>query len=143
MYKKLISSILVIALLNILGCYSSNDITVNELREFKGNNNVIIETNNGGEFTLKRDTTSHYYSNWEFVGDSIEWTESRVIYLKDNTNLGKFKTTKTTIAENEILKIGIEELNVLNTALLTVGILVVAVLIIFTLDFERNLGSNN
>ena len=142
MNKKIISGLLITAILtHIVGCHSSIDITVNELREFKCKSNVIIETKNGGAFTLKRDSTFHYNSNWEFVGDSIEWTETRVIYLKDNPNLGKIETTKTTIAENEILKIGIKELNVLNTALLSVGIILGAALIIFALSFESGLES--
>jgi len=146
MHIKIVSSLLITAILTqIVGCYSSHNITVNELREFKGKNDVIIETINGEEYTLKRDTTSQYYSNWEFVGDSIEWTESRVIFLKDNPNLGKFKETKTTIAENEILTIGIEELDALNTTLLYVGIIVGLVLLIFalTFDLDINLGSHN
>ena len=147
MHIKIISSLLItVFLTQIVGCYSSNNITVNELREFKGKNDVIIETINGENYTLKRDTTAQYYSNWEFVGDSIEWTESRVIFLKDNPNLGKYNKTKTTIAENEILKIEIEEINALNTILLSVGIIVVVVLVIGALTFDLgdiNLGSQN
>ena len=144
MHLKITSSLLITAILTqIVGCYSLKDITFNELKEFKGKNDVIIETINCENYTLKRDTTSQYYSNWEFVGDSIEWIESRLIFLKDNPNLGKFKRTKTTITENEILNIGIEEMDVLNTILLSAGIIVGTILVIGALTFKLdfNLGS--
>ena len=144
MHLKITSSLLITAILTqIVGCYSLKDITFNELKEFKGKNDVIIETINCENYTLKRDTTSQYYSNWEFVGDSIEWIESRLIFLKDNPNLGKFKSTKTTIAENKILNIGIEEMDVLNTILLSAGIIVGTILVIGALTFKLdfNLGS--
>ena len=139
--KKLIISIIIncIILQLLVGCYSTNYVTVNELKGFKDNNDVIIKTIDSKEYILKRDSTHQYYSNWEFVENSIEWTESKVIFQKDNPKLGKYTTINTTIAEKEMLKIGIEELNVLNTVLLSVGILVGAVLIIGALTFELDL----
>jgi len=53
--------------------------------------------------------------------------------------LGKYTTINTTIAEKEILKVGVEELNVVETVLLSVGILAGAALIIGALTFEMNL----
>ena len=68
-----------------------------------------------------------------------------MIFLKDDPSFGKYTTINTTISENEILKIGIEELDVLNTVLLSIGIIVGAVLVIgaLTFDLDFNLGSNN
>ena len=123
----------------LVGCYSSNYITVNELKDFKDKNNVIITTIDGEEYILKRDSTYQYYSSWAFVDSSIEWTESKVIFQKDNPTLGKYTTINTTIAEKEILKIGIEELEVIETVLLSVGILVGVVLIISAFTFEMDL----
>jgi len=136
MHIKIISSLLItVFLTQIVGCYSSNNITVDELREFKGKNDVIIETINGENYTLKRDTTAQYYSNWVFIGDSIEWTESRVIFLKDNPNLGKFKRTKTTIAEKEIFRVDVEEFDFLKTVLLSAGVFV-AIVVIYGLTWS-------
>jgi hypothetical protein len=141
---KIISSLIIVSILTqIVGCYSINYVSVNELREFKGKNDVIIEATCGEIYTLKRDSTSKYYSDWQFVGDSIEWTEARVIFSKDNPNFGKYKTSKTGIAENEIGKIGIEELEVLNTALLSIGVIVGALLVIGYYAFESGFKLKN
>ena len=125
--------------MNLVGCYSTNYITYDELKGYKDNNNVIITTTDSTEYTLKRDSTSRYYSNWGFVDNSIEWTESKVIYQNDNPKLEKYTTINTTIAEKEILKIGIEKLDVLNTTLLSLGIIVGAFLIIGALTFDLGL----
>ena len=136
--KKLIITIIINCLILqlLVGCYSSNYITVNELKDFKDKNNVIITTIDGEEHILKRDSTYQYYSSWAFVDSSIEWSESKVIFQKDNPKLGKYTTINTTIAEKEMLKIGIEELNVVETVLLSLGILVGAVLIIGALTWR-------
>lgn len=52
-----------------------------------------------------------------------------MIFQKYNPRLGKYTTLNTTIAEKEILKIGVEEFDVLKTVLLSVGILAVVVVI--------------
>ncbi len=138
--KKKFSILLAFTLLTqIVGCYSTNYITYDELKGYKDNNDVIITTTDTTEYILKRDSTHQYYSNWEFVYNSIEWTESKVIFQKDNPKLGKYTTVNTTIAEKEILKIGIEELDALNTTLLSVGIIAGAVLIIGALTFDLGL----
>ena len=146
MCTKIFISLFNVATFNFLiGCYSNNYITYNELRGYKGDNDVIITTTDSTEYILKRDSTIQYYSNWWYVDNNIEWTESKVIFLKDDPSFGKYTTINTTISENEILKIGIEELDVLNTVLLSIGIIVGAVLVIgaLTFDLDFNLGSNN
>ena len=109
--KKLTISIIINSLILqlLVGCYSANYITVNELKDFKDKNDVIITTTDSQEYILKRDSTYQYYSNWEFVDNSIEWTESKVVFQKENLKLGKYTTINTTIAEKEIFKIGVEE----------------------------------
>ncbi len=136
--KKLTIAIIINCLILqlLVGCYSTNYVTVNELKGYKDKNDVIITTTDSKEYILKRDSTHQYYSNWEFVDNSIEWTESKVIFQKDNPKLGKYTTINTTIAEKEILKIGIEELEVIETVLLSVGILIGAVLIIGALTWQ-------
>ena len=47
MHKKIISSILVVALLNLLGCYSSDLVTVTEYNQIKEEdkpNDIIVKT---------------------------------------------------------------------------------------------------
>ena len=139
--KKLIISIMVfcLTLQLLVGCYSPNYITLKELKSFNDNNDVIITTRDSTEYILRRDSTNQYYSNWEFVNDNIKWNESKVIFQKDNPKLGKYTTINTTIEGKEILKIGVEELNILNTVLLSVGILIGVVLIIGALTFELDI----
>lgn len=123
----------------LVGCYSTNYVTVNELKGYKDKNDVIITTTDSKEYILKRDSTHQYYSNWEFVDNSIEWTESKVIFQKDNPKLGKYTTINTTIEEKEILMVGVGELNVVETVILSLGILVGVVLIIGAFTFEMDL----
>jgi hypothetical protein len=136
--KKLTISIIINCLILqlLVGCYSTNYVTINELKDYKDKNDVIITTTDNKEYILKRDSTPQYYSNWEFVDNSIEWSESKVMFQKENPKLGKYTTINTTIVEKDILKIGIEELNVVETVLLSVGILVGAVLIIAALTWR-------
>ena len=122
----------------LVGCYSPNYITVNELKDFKDKNDVIITTTDSKEYILKKDSTHQYYSNWEFVDNSIEWTESKVIFQKENPKLGKYTTINTTIEEKEILKVGVEELNVVETVLYSVGIIVVVLFIVALALPERS-----
>ena len=137
MCKKIFISFLLVAIFNLLvGCYSTNYVTYDELKVYKDNNNVIITTTDSREHILKRENTSQYYSDWEIVDNSIEWTESKAIFQKDNPKLGKYTTINTTIAEKEISKIEIQELNVLSTALLSVGIVAVAIIIIGALTWK-------
>jgi hypothetical protein len=136
--KKLTIAIIINCLILqlLVGCYSTNYVTVNELKGYKDKNDVIITTTDSKEYILKRDSTHQYHSNWEFVDNSIEWTESKVIFQKDKPKLGKYTRINTTIVQNEILKIRIEELEVIETVLLSVGILIGAVLIIGALTWQ-------
>jgi len=129
--KKLTISIIIYSLMLqlLIGCYSSNYINYNELKGYNDNNDVIITTTDSREYTLKRDSTFQYYSNWKFVDNRIEWTESKMMPQKDNPTRRALTTTNTTLTENEILKIGIEEFDVVKTVLLSVGILAVIIVI--------------
>ncbi|MCW8809748.1 MAG: hypothetical protein OQJ93_12110 [Ignavibacteriaceae bacterium] len=129
--KKLTISIIINSLILqlLVGCYSSNYITFNQLKDFKDKNDIIITTTDSNEYILKRDSTEQYYSNWKFVDNTIEWTESKVVFQKENPKSGKYTTINTTIAEKEIFKIGVEEFDGLKTTLLSVGILAVIVVI--------------
>jgi len=125
--KKLTISIIMYSLMLqlLIGCYSSNYISYNELKGYNDNNDVIITTTDSREYTLKRDSTFQYYSNWKFVDNRIEWTESKMMPQKDNPTRRALTTTNTTLTENEILKISVEEFDGTKTVLLSVGILAV------------------
>lgn len=135
--KKLTISIIIYSLMLqlLIGCYSSNYISYNELKGYNDNNDVIITTTDSREYTLKRDSTFQYYSNWKFVDNRIEWTESKMMPQKDNPTRRALTTTNTTLTENEILKISVEEFDGTKTVLLSVGILAV-ILAIGALTYE-------
>ena len=58
MCTKIFISLFNVATFNFLiGCYSNNYITYNELRGYKGDNDVIITTTDSTEYILKRDST--------------------------------------------------------------------------------------
>lgn len=135
--KKLTISIIIYSLMLqlLIGCYSSNYISYNELKGYNDNNDVIITTTDSREYTLKRDSTFQYYSNWKFVDNRIEWTESKMMPQKDNPTRRALTTTNTTLTENEILKISVEEFDGTKTVLLSVGILAV-ILAIVALTYE-------
>jgi len=136
--KKLTISIIIYSLMLqlLIGCYSSNYISYNELKGYNDNNDVIITTTDSREYTLKRDSTFQYYSNWKFVDNRIEWTESKMMPQKDNPTRRALTTTNTTLTENEILKISVEEFDGTKTVLLSVGILAV-ILAIVALTYEE------
>ena len=136
--KKLTISIIIYSLMLqlLIGCYSSNYISYNELKGYNDNNDVIITTTDSREYTLKRDSTFQYYSNWKFVDNRIEWTESKMMPQKDNPTRRALTTTNTTLTENEILKISVEEFDGTKTVLLSIGILAV-ILAIVALTYEE------
>lgn len=134
--KKLIAYLIIYGLVLQLfnGCQSTRNITKDELKNYTKDNDVIITTNDNKEYTLKRDSAYQYYSNWVYVDDKIELTESKLIQQKDK-NSKQLVTTKTEINENDIANIELEEFDGLKTTLLVVGILAISY-VIFLLTYE-------
>jgi len=139
--KKLLSYLIIYGILLQLlnGCQSARYITKDELRNYDKDNNVIITTKDSKEYTLKRDSSYQNFSDWVYVDDTIEWTETKLVQQK-NTRSRQLVTTKNEINENDIANIGIEEFDGLKTLLLSVGILALIV-VIGTLTFELPEGS--
>jgi len=128
--KKLLSYLIIYGILLQLlnGCQSARYITKDELRNYDKYNNVIITTKDSKEYTLKRDSSYQNFSDWVYVDDTIEWTETKLVQQK-NTRSRQLVTTKNEINENDIANIGIEKFDGLKTLLLSVGILAVIVVI--------------
>jgi len=129
--RKHISTLIIYSILLQLfsGCYSVREITINELKNFDGNNEVKLTTLDNINYTLKRDSSYQNFSDWVYVDDTIEWTETKLVQQK-NTRSIQLVTTKTEINnENDIANIGIEKFDGLKTLLLSVGILAVIVVI--------------
>ena len=134
--KKLIAYLIIYGLVLQLfnGCQSTRNITKDELKNYNKDNDIIITTIDNKEYTLKRDSAYQYYSNWVYVDDKIELTESKLIQQKDK-NSKQLVTTKTEINENDLAKIGVVEFDGLKTTLLVVGILAISY-VIFLLTYE-------
>jgi len=106
MYKKFISSILVIALLNLLGCYSSDLVTVTEYNHIKEEdkpNNIIVKT---------KDSQVYHFSDSNF-------------YIKNDTLHGKVSTREQSIggmiAFREIASIQFEDFGSKDPSLITIS----------------------
>ena len=123
MYKKFISSILVVALMSLLGCYSFQSVTVVEYKQ--------IEENEGkpNEIKVKMDDSREYY----FI-DSNFYIENDTLYGKGeiilNSNEQKFDGE---VAVSNIESIEVEKLNVLETVGAIAGITVVSIIGIITI----------
>ena len=134
--EKYISYLLIYGILLqlITGCQSARYITKDELRNYNKNNDVIITTIDNKEYNLRRDSSYRYFSDWVFVDDKIELTETKIVQQKDR-NSKKLTTIKTEINENDLANIGVMEFDGLKTLLLSVGILAV-ILVIGALTFK-------
>jgi hypothetical protein len=126
--KKLIAYLIIYGLVLQLfnGCQSARNISKEELRNFNQDNDVIITTIGDKEYTLRRDSSYQYFSDWSFVDDKIELTETKVIQYEDR-NSRELTTIKTEINENDLADIGVMEFDGLKTTLFIVGILAIVI----------------
>ena len=123
MYNKFISSIIVVALLNLLGCYSFQSVNFVEYKQ--------IEKNNGkpNEIKVKVDDSREYHftdSNFYFENDTL-YGRGKIIL---NSNEQPFDGE---VAVSEIESIEVEKLNVLETVGAVAGITVVLIIGIVTI----------
>jgi hypothetical protein len=193
MYKKLISSILVVALLNLVGCYSSDLVTVTEYNQIEEENkpdDIRVMTKDSQEyhfsksnFYIENDTlygkgislpgyeelpyegkfafeeiesiqTEHFSvpvsgfqkieaksgkpdeiyltkldsTRYHFMKDDY-YIENDTLYGKGKLIIEKGQQLNRKIALSEIESIEVESFNTLNTYLLGLGILVVALIL--------------
>ena len=104
--KRYISAILIPCLLmQLFGCYSFRDITVDELREYKGAGDVKILTKKG-EILINRDSTETYIKNWQIEDSSI--IVQKITFTEIN-NVKNPINKKNEIKFNQIKGVAIEE----------------------------------
>ena len=111
MYKKLICSILVIALLNLLGCYSIEPVTVPEYKQ------VEEEKGKQKEIYVKTKDNQEYHfteSNFYIENDTLYGKEKLLLSKEDVPFEGKF-------AFGEIQSIQLEDFGQNYTTLMTVS----------------------
>jgi hypothetical protein len=112
MYKELISSILVVALLNLLGCYSFKPVNPAEYKQVEGEDNFIVITKHSNKF---------YFSDFYFYKDTLRGKASP-------HSMGKRMDKK--IAISDIKSIESEYFDRGKTSLLTLGVVVIVTIIL-------------
>ena len=117
MYKKLITSILVVALLNLLGCYSFESVTGPEYKQ------VEEEEGKPDEIYVKTKDYQEYH-----FSDSNYYVFNDTLYGNEMLPLGaREKPLDRKIALSDISSIQFEYLNGETTVLLVVGIVAIIV----------------
>jgi hypothetical protein len=130
MYKKLISSILVIALLNLVGCYSFQSVTVPEFKQVEEEEGKPDEI-----YVLTKDGEKYHFlkHNFYIVND--------ILYGKGKLLLGdREELIDKKIALSDIVLIEVENFDLGDTCLLSGGILLgvgLIFFIIFAATYER------
>ena len=84
--KKYISAILIPCLLmQLFGCYSYREITIEELKSYKGENDIKIITDRDSIF-INRDSTEILKMDWVVTDTSILVQEKRSLDSSDKEN---------------------------------------------------------
>lgn len=134
--KRYISVVLIpCLLLQFVGCYSFRDITMDELKRYKGSKEVRIKTSKD-EVVINRKSTGESSINWE-TGDSSIIVKTRKL-IRDSSNT-KQVTRDYEIKYQQINTIEIEEYDNLRTLALTVGIILVGIIIIAAATFNMDM----
>ena len=131
--KRYISAVLIPCfLLQLFGCYSYRDITLNELQKYNGPNNVRIKTNQD-EIVINRKLTDENFMIWA-TGDSSIIINTIPLLRKNNDVTPTNRNYE--IKYKQIKSIEIDEYNGLATVGLTVGIIVVGIFAIAAATFK-------
>jgi hypothetical protein len=135
--KRYIAAILIpCLLLQLCGCYSYREITIEELKSYKGENDIKIKTDKE-ELIINRKASGTKSMNWESNDSSITVIHRELILMKDsstiNTNDFKIKYDNITVAQ-------IEEQDNTATLLLVVGIAAAGIYLIAAIAVSINGG---
>lgn len=125
--KRYISAILVpCLLLQLCGCYSYREVTVDELKTYEGSNEIRIKTNKQ-EFLIERKSGEINPMDWEVIDSLI------IIKTKEQVkweNYYKLVDKITEIKFNELVSVEIDEFDILETSLLLTGLVAIVALLI-------------
>ena len=131
--KRYIAAILVpCLLLQLCGCYSFKEVTMDELQKYTGPNEVKLITNEK-EIIIKRQSSGDLQIRWETSDSSVVINSTELI--KDN-NTVKPVSNKSEIMFEKINSVEIEEYDNLKTLGLTFGIILAAIIIIGAATFD-------
>ena len=112
MYKKLISSILIVTLLNLLGCYSFKSVTIPEFKK------VEEKENKPNEFYVKtKDSQEYHFSDSNFYIENDTLYGKEILRIDNRPPYEEYQLDRK-IALSEIESIEIKFLNLTATTLL-------------------------
>ena len=138
--KRYISAILIpCLLLQLFGCYSFREVTMDELQKYTGPNEVkLITTEN--EIIIKRQLSGDLQVRWETSDSSVVINSTELI---KNNNSVKPVSNKSEIMFEKINSVEIEEYDNLKTLGLTFGIMLAAIIIIAAATFDMSMSWGN
>ena len=126
--KRYISAILIpCLLLQLCGCYSYREITLEELKNFKGENDIKITTGEK-DIIINRDSTDSCIMNWG-ISDSSIIVQERTIPQWDPFNKKPIEK-KDEIKFNQIKNAAIEEPDPEKTVFAVVFVVLISVIVI-------------
>jgi len=134
MYKKLISSLLVIAVLNFVGCYSTEIVSPNQYKEYEFSggapSDILVKMNNLKEYRFAK-------GKYSIKADSLYGNGFEMVNYFEGTYAVSFEGT---IPLSQIESIQYEENNTTATTFLVLGIIAVVAIIALAVDYANALG---
>jgi len=138
--KRYISAILIpCLLLQLCGCYSYKEVTMDELQKYTGPNEVKLITTEK-EIIIKRQLSGDLQIRWETSDSSVVINSTELI---KNNNSVKPVSNKSEIMFEKINSVEIEEYDNLKTLGLTFGIILTAIIIIAAATFDMSMSWGN
>ena len=136
--KRYISAILIPSLLlQLFGCYSYRNITLDELKYYEGTNDIKVTKESDYFIIMNRDSTKNYIKDWEVNDSSIIMEQKSLTGFKDAQNQ---EEEKTEIKFNQIKSVAVEEFDTGNTVFLIVISIAIPTLIALAI-YESFSGS--
>jgi len=117
--KRYLSSILIpCLLLQLYGCYSSRDATIDEIKIYEGEHDIKINTIKD-EIVINRKTSGLSSMKWEATDSSIVVLQQELVKISGIT---KVDTNYYSIKYSDIVRAQIEEKDNFATTCLVVGV---------------------
>lgn len=122
--KRYIATVLIpCLLLQFTGCYSSRDVTIDEIKMYRGEEDIRMKTIKD-EVVINRKTNGLSSMKWEATDSSIAVQQKELVKIEGIT---KLDTNSYSIKYNDIIYAQIEEKDNTATLLLVVGVVAVGI----------------
>ncbi len=122
--KRYISAILIPCLLmQLCGCYSSRDVTIDEIKMYEGENDIKINTIKE-EIVINRKTDGLSSIKWEATDSAIVVSQKELVKIEGIT---KLDTNSYSIKYNDIISAQIDEKDTVATAILVMGVVIAVI----------------